>query len=65
MPNEKINIKFVLDGKPLCAKKFDNQIKLSDLRNQLNKINDNMFFSFKDGFKIEKEEETEYKISDI
>ena len=65
MPNEKINIKFVLDGKPLCAKKFDNQLKLSDLRNKLNKINENMFFIFKDGFKIEKEEEAEYIISDI
>ena len=62
---EKIIIKFYLNNNPYISKKLEKNNELSKIRKLLNNLDEEICFSFKDGFKIDKEEEPNYTLSDI
>ena len=62
---EKINIKFYLNNNPYISKKLEKNKELSEIRKLLKNLDEEVCFSFKDGFKIDKEEEPNYTLSEI
>ena len=59
----KIKVKFLVDGTPLCAKKIESSLALSDIRKNLN-IGNEYIFQTNDGFDILKEDEKDYTVED-
>ena len=64
--NEKTTIKFYLNNKALIVEKLLKNIKLSEVRNELEKKQTiNFDFIMKDCFIIEREEEKDFLLSEI
>ena len=63
---EKVLIKFIINKEPKYAKKFNKNEKLSEIRKLLyEKMTNDSIFILSDGYEIDKEDESEYELSEI
>lgn len=63
---EKVLIKFIINKEPKYAKKFNKNEKLSEIRKLLyEKMPNDSIFILSDGYEIDKEDESEYELSEI